>query len=100
MIDKSRARVIYGFMHLWRFRLLLLVMLLIGASVSVGLSFEDGADLLIWQAQAHNVRVNATQKPVDSVPHAPATPRASRPGSESSLSGPVSAAHSISILRC
>ena len=83
-----------------KFRLLLLVLLLLGATVSVCLSFEDDADILAWQGQPQTLHLNPQEKaPSRLLPPSPSA-RLSRTNFNSAFRSRVSVIDLISVLRC
>jgi hypothetical protein len=82
-----------------RFRLLLLVSVLVGATLGIGLSFEDGADILVWQGHALMLRVNPQEKASASLQPSSFS-RRPRISSETALRSRVSVIDLVSVLRC
>jgi hypothetical protein len=87
-------------MHVVRFRLLLLVLLLLGATISISLNFEDDADILVWQGQAQTLRVDPQEKAPSRLLQPSSSSRRPRINSENTFRSRLSVIDLVSVLRC
>ena len=78
--------------------LLALILVLLGATVIVGLNLEDDADTMILQGQMQPLRADAEKKTLNSVPSSTLNP--SRTGSEIVPRSGASVIDLVCVLRC
>jgi hypothetical protein len=79
---------------------LLLVLMLLGATVSISLSFEDDADILVWQGHAQTLSVNPQEKAPARLLQPSSSSLPPRIKSENALRSRVSVIDLVSVLRC
>lgn len=79
-----------------RFRLLLIVFVLVGATVTIGFSLDDDADLLMLQGPAYTLRFHSLERVSSPLRRY----RLSRTDSEITSPLSVSVISLVSVLRC
>ena len=80
--------------------LLALILVLLGATIVVGLNLVDDADTMTLQARTQPLRANPEEKTLTSVGLTTSAPHPSRTDSEIALRSGVSMIDLVCVLRC
>jgi hypothetical protein len=80
--------------------LLALILVLLGATVIVGLNLGDDDDTMALQGQTQRLLANPTEKTLTSVGLTSSTPRPSRADSEIAVRSGASTIDLVRVLRC